>query len=65
VLTTFLYMLIVRIAEFFALRLRGDIDKDVEILVLRHQMAVLRRQVGQIRVRKVLGGLINEYSQVA
>jgi hypothetical protein len=29
----------------------GDRDKDVEILALRHQIAVLERQLGQRRVR--------------
>jgi hypothetical protein len=49
VLASFLYRLTTRFAQFVILRLRADIDKDVEILVLRHQLAVLRRQVGKVR----------------
>ena len=45
----FPYALTVWFAQFVLLRLRSDISKDVEILVLRRQLAVLRRQVGQVR----------------
>ncbi|GAB2806673.1 hypothetical protein GCM10027176_09600 [Actinoallomurus bryophytorum] len=31
------------------LRFRADVDKEVEILVLRHQLAVLRRKVDKVR----------------
>jgi hypothetical protein len=32
-------------------RRRSDLDKDTEILILRHQIAVLQRQLGDQRVR--------------
>ncbi|MFA1551885.1 integrase core domain-containing protein [Actinomadura chokoriensis] len=48
-LASFLYKAIIRFAQFVILRLRADVDKEVEILVLRHQLAVLRRQVGKVR----------------
>ena len=41
----FLYRLARRAFELVALRFRAADEKDVEILVLRHQVAVLRRQV--------------------
>ena len=40
-----LYLIFVRLLGWFVLLTRADIAKDVEILVLRHQLAVLRRQV--------------------
>ena len=36
----------VRLFGWVALLARSDTSKDVEILVLRHELAVLRRQVG-------------------
>ena len=37
------YLMLVRVPGWLALLTRSDADKDVEILVLRHEVAVLRR----------------------
>lgn len=42
-----LYLLLVRLSGWLALLARRDTSKDVEILVLRHEVAVLRRQVAR------------------
>ena len=45
VLIRLLYLLMIRMFGWVALLARSDTSKDVEILVLRHEIAVLRRQV--------------------
>ena len=46
-----LYMMLRRMLELLAVMARSDISKDIEILVLRHEIAVLRRQVKRPRYR--------------
>ena len=41
------YLLMIRVFDWLALLARSDISKDVEILVLRHEVAVLRRQIAR------------------
>jgi putative transposase len=43
------YLIFLRLISWAALLTRSDASKDAEILVLRHQLAVLRRQVARPR----------------
>jgi transposase len=49
VLLKIVYLLVRRILGLAVLVLGKDLAKDAELLALRHQNAVLRRQAGQIR----------------
>jgi hypothetical protein len=44
-----LYLIFVRLLGWVVLFGRSERSKDIEILVLRHQLAVLRRQVARPR----------------
>jgi putative transposase len=44
-----LYLIFVRLIGWFMLLARSEASKDLEIMVLRHEVSVLRRQVGRAR----------------
>ena len=61
-----LYLIFIRLCGWLALLPRSDKVKDTEILVLRHQIAVLQRQVRSPRLtwadRAVLASLTGRLS---
>jgi putative transposase len=58
------YLIFIRLLGALALLLRSDISKEAEILVLRHQLAVLRRQVARPKPSWADRALISALAQL-
>jgi putative transposase len=48
-LVSLVYLVVCRLLAFLVLLARRDRSKELEILVLRHELGILRRQVGRPR----------------
>jgi hypothetical protein len=46
---SFFYWLLRRLLELLVLRRRSEREKEIEILLLRHQLQVLERQVARLQ----------------
>ena len=58
------YLTLCRSIQMLALLARGDTAKDLEILVLRHQLTVLRRQAQRPRLEPADRALLAAISRV-
>jgi putative transposase len=64
VLSKLAYLTLCRSIQLLVLAARGDAAKDLEILVLRHQLAVLRRQTPPPRLEPTDRALLAAVSRV-
>jgi putative transposase len=64
VLSKLAYLTLYRSIQLLALLARGDAAKDLEILVLRHQLAVLRRQIPRPRLEPADRAMLAAVSRV-
>jgi hypothetical protein len=60
-----LYWSLRRVLELFVLRRRSEGEKEIEILLLRHQLRVLERQVGRPRLAQSDRALLTAFSGCA
>jgi len=64
VLAKLAYLMLCRSIQMLALLARGDAAKDLELMVLRHQLSVLRRQVPRPRLEPSDRALLAAISRV-
>ena len=62
---SFTYWVARRLFELLILLSRAEREKELEILVLRHELQVLRRQVGRPRLRSADRVLLAALSQLS
>ena len=63
VVLSFLYWMLRRLLALLVLRLRSEREKEIEILVLRHQLRVLERQVGRAQFQPADRALLAAFSR--
>jgi putative transposase len=61
---SFLYWSLRRLLELVVLRFRSERKKDIEILLLRHQLRVLERQVARPQLTQADRALLSAFSRV-
>jgi hypothetical protein len=64
VVFSFLYWSLWRLLELVVLRFRSEREKEIEILLLRHQLRVLERQVGRPELTQADRALLAAFSRV-
>jgi putative transposase len=64
VVLSFLYWSLRRLLELVVLRCRSEREKEIEILLLRHQLAVLRRQVAHPQLKPADRAFVAALSRV-
>ena len=64
VVLSFLYWSLRRLLELVVLRCRSEREKEIEILLLRHQLRVLERQVARPQLTQADRALLAAFSRV-
>jgi putative transposase len=61
---SFAYWSLRRLLELVVLRLRSEREKEIEILLLRHQIRVLERQIARPQLTEADRALLATFSRV-